>query len=141
MTRNKKFLLSIASLCIGVTLHAQVEVAQLVSKGQSATGFGAFIHAGFPVGKADEASGEIGFYYFTPHGSHLGFVPLLAGYRHTLKGKGTGFYLEPSAGYNFGATDVERMDANGNLEYNGDGTVQYQKLSGAMAGLCIGFVF
>jgi hypothetical protein len=75
-----------------------------------------------------------------PGSSHLAFIPLLAGYRHTLNGSGTGFYLEPFAGYTIGGSDIEKTDANGNLLYNSDGSVQDQKISGATAGLGFGYL-
>jgi Autotransporter beta-domain len=140
MYRNTKFLLFIVPLCVSATLHAQIEVARLLTKGESATGFGTYLHAGFPIGQADEISGEVGLYYFAPGSSHLAFLPLLAGYRHTLNGSGTGWYLEPFAGYSWGGSDIEKTDANGNVLYNSDGSVQDQKISGATAGLGFGYL-
>lgn len=48
-------------------------------------------------------------------------VPLKAGYRYTLDGSGTGFYVEPQIGFNLaGVTSLH--DTNGNqvnLNYHG----------------------
>ena len=122
------------------TTHAQLEVTHLFVKGQSATGFGAYLHAGVPVSKGDEISGEFGLAYFSPGDVHLVFVPVVAGYRHTFNGSGTGFYAEPFAGYCFGATDIDMVDANGLPVYNPDGSVVYAKLNGPVAGLGVGYI-
>jgi hypothetical protein len=140
MTRFKKLFLIAVCICASASLHAQLEVAQFITKGQSATGFGANLHVGFPVSKGDEISGEIGIYYFAPNQSHMIFVPFLLGYRHTLDHSGTGFYIEPFGGYSVGATDIPRLDATGQTIYNADGTESDQKLSGATAGLGVGYI-
>ena len=138
MTSKKKLFLSCIVLCLSATsLKAQLEVAHLFTKGESATGFGTFIHAAFPIGKADEISAEVGLYYFAPNDTHLAFIPLLAGYRFTINRSGAGFYVEPFAGYSAGATDIPKFDANGNQLYNNDGTEKDQKLSGGTLGLGI----
>jgi hypothetical protein len=145
MTSFKK--LSVKSLVLTITLftasqavHAQLEVTQLILKGQSATGFGAYLHLGFPVAKGDEISGEAGFDYFAPGQSHLVMVPLLVGYRHTFDGSGTRFYIEPLAGYTIGGTDIQKVDANGNPLVNSDGSEVDQKVSGPTAGLGFGYI-
>jgi hypothetical protein len=146
MTSKKKLFLPSVCLsllfCFSATtsLKAQLEVAHLLSKGESSTGFGTFIHAAFPIGKADEVSAEVGLYYFAPNDTHLAFVPLLAGYRFTVNRSGAGFYIEPFAGYSAGATDIPKFDANGNQLLNEDGTAKNQKLSGATAGLGVGYI-
>lgn len=143
MNTFRKFKASLfvcALLVLSSAAYAQLEVTHLILKGQSATGVGAFLHAGFPVSKGDEVSAEIGFDYFSPDQSHLIFVPLLVGYRHTFNRAGTGFYLEPFAGYTFGATDIAKTDAGGNPLYNPDGTEIYEKFDGADAGLGIGYI-
>jgi hypothetical protein len=140
MTSFKKLLSLAICVSASVTLHAQLEVAQLFTKGQSTTGFGGNLHVGFPVSKGDEISVEAGLYYFAPGQSHLIFVPLLAGYRHTFDGSGTGFYVEPFAGYSIGATDIQKVDANGNPLYNADGSQIDEKASGATAGLGFGYI-
>jgi outer membrane receptor protein involved in Fe transport len=136
---KKLFLIAI---CVGATisLRAQLEVAQLFTKGQSTTGFGGNLHVGFPVGKGDEISGEIGLYYFAPGQSHMVFVPFLLGYRHTLDHSGAGFYLEPFAGYSASGTDIPKLDAAGNPVTNADGSEVDQTLSGATAGLGVGYI-
>jgi hypothetical protein len=140
MTSLKKLLILAICVSASATLHAQLEVAQLFTKGQSTTGFGANLHVGFPVSKGNEISVEAGLYYFAPSQSHLIFVPFLAGYRHTLNGSGTGFYVEPFAGYSIGATDIQKVDANGNPLYNADGSEIDEKVSGATAGLGFGYI-
>ena len=140
MTSLKKLFILAICVTLTVTLHAQLEVAQLFVKGQSTTGFGANLHVGFPVPKGDEISVEAGLYYFAPGQSHYVFVPFLLGYRHTLDRSGTGFYVEPFGGYSIGATDIQKLDANGNPLVNADGSEVDQKLSGATAGLGVGYI-
>jgi hypothetical protein len=140
MTTLKK--LSLIAICVSISasLHAQLEIAQLITKGHSATGFGGNLHVGFPVAKGDEISAEIGVYYFAPGQSHMVFIPFLLGYRHTLDHSGAGFYLEPFGGYSIGGTDIPQLDANGQPLYNSDGSEKDQKLSGATAGLGFGYI-
>src|SRR5262245_1676518 len=143
MTTFKNFKAILVGFALLVTTHAaqaQLEVTQLILKGQSATGFGAFFHGGFPVHKAGEISGEIGLDYFAPGQSHLIFIPMLVGFRHTFDGSGTGFYVEPFAGYTFGSTDIQKTDANGNPLFNSDGSEIDEKYNGATAGLGIGYI-
>jgi len=71
------------SICFSAALHAQIEVAHLTTKGLSS---------------AD---------------AHLLFLPLLVSYRHAFGPNGTGFYLEPLAGYTIGSTDIQQTNANG----------------------------
>jgi hypothetical protein len=134
--------LSLIALCVtlSASLRAQLEVAQLFTKGQSSTGLGGNLHVGFPVGKGDEISGEIGFYYFAPGQTHSILLPLLLGYRHTFDHSGTGLYVEPFAGYSIVGTDIPRLDANGNPIVASDGSEVDQKPSGATAGLGFGYI-
>jgi hypothetical protein len=140
MTTFKKLFLIAICVSVSASLHAQLEVAQLFTNGQSHTGVGANLHVGFPVSKGDEISGEIGIYYFAPGQSHMIFFPFLLGYRHTLDHSGTRFYVEPFAGYSVGGTDIPKLDANGQPIYAADGSEVDQKLSGATAGLGIGYI-
>jgi hypothetical protein len=140
MTSLKKLSLSAFALLMAVTLHAQLEVTHLFMKGESATGLGAFLHVGFPVSKGDELSGELGFDYFSPGTSHIVFVPMLVGYRHTFDGTGAGFYAEPVAGYSIGGTDIQKTDAAGNPLYNSDGTEMDEKAGGPIVGLGFGYI-
>ena len=136
----KTFLFVSVLLTASSTLHAQLEVTHLILKGQSATGFGAFIHGGFPVSKGDEIGVEGGIDYFAPDQSHLIFVPLLVSYRYTFNRTGTGFYAEPLAGYTIGTTDIQATDKNGNPLYNSDGSEIDEKYNGATAGLGFGYI-
>jgi hypothetical protein len=140
MSSLKMLSLCAIALLTAATLHAQLEVTQLIMKGQSATGLGGFFHGGFRVAKGDEISLEAGFDYFAPAQSHLIFIPLLAGYRHFFDGSGTGWYVEPFAGYTIGATDIQRTDASGDPVFNPDGTEADEKPSGPTAGLCLGYI-
>jgi len=139
----KKLFCCCLSLIISAAVHsvyAQVEVAHLFSKGLSATGGGLFLHGGVPVSRAGEISIEAGLYYFTANDSHLASAPCLVGYRHSIDGTGTGFYIEPLVGYTFGGTDIQKTDAAGNPLYNSSGGEIDQKISGPTAGMGIGYI-
>lgn len=140
MTGIKKFALLSSFVLLASSLKAQMEVANLFSKGSSITGFGTFLHAGFSLHNNDELSGEVGLYYFARSGSHFLSVPVLAGYRHFLKGAGNRFYLEPQAGYGFGESDIKKTDAAGNPLYDASGKFVTQKISGPTAGLGFGYI-
>ncbi|HXO74126.1 MAG TPA: hypothetical protein VN824_02825 [Puia sp.] len=140
MTSLKKLFLLVLLAFFSARLQAQIEVAHLMTKGMSSTGFGTYIHGAFPIGQADDISIEAGLYYFAPSDTHVLFVPLLLGYRHTLDKSGAGFYVEPFGGYSLGATDIQQTDANGSPVYNSDGTSKDVRLSGATAGLGFGYI-
>ncbi len=40
----------------------------------------------------------------------LSLIPLLAGFRYTLDQSGSGFYIEPNAGFAFGSSDLNQPD-------------------------------
>jgi hypothetical protein len=140
MTSHKKLFLLVLLACFSARLQAQIEVAHLLTKGMSSTGFGTFVHGAFPVGKGDDISIEAGLYYFTPSDTHVAFIPLLLGYRHSFDNSGAGFYVEPFGGYSLGPTNIQQMDANGNGIYNADGTPKNVRLDGATAGLGFGYI-
>ena len=137
---KRRLMLLICAMGIFALADAQVELAQVLSKNTSATGLGIYMHVGFPVSKSSEVSAELGFYYFAPQPYHMIMLPLLAGYRYSLNGTRTGFYLEPQAGYTFGNSDIHKTDANGNLIYANDEVVD-QKISGLTGAFTAGYLF
>ena len=141
MTVKRKISLLCISLVLSTGLSAQLEVTHLFSKGLSATGFGAFLRVGVPIANRDEISGELGFQYFSTTGHNLLVLPLLAGYRHYFNGSGSGIYVEPTVGYSFGASDIQKIDQNGNPMYDQSGQELDMKVSGATAGLGVGYLF
>ena len=142
MPLRKILFLFAFSICFSATLHAQIEIAHLTTKGLSSTGYGGFIHGAIPVSKTDDIGLEAGIYAFRAPSSnaHLLFLPLLVSYRHAFGPNGTGFYVEPFAGYTIGSTDIQQTDANGNPLYNSDGTEKDIKASGPAAGLGVGYI-
>jgi hypothetical protein len=143
MTTLKKLRAILFALIFLTATHkanAQLQVTQLILKGHSATGFGAFFHADFPITKAGEITAEAGFDYFAPNQSHLVFIPLLVGFRHSFNENGTGFYVEPLVGYAFGSTDIQKTDASGNPLFNADGSEIDEKYNGADAALTVGYI-
>jgi hypothetical protein len=92
--------------CFVSRVNAQIEVAKVLGKGSKDYGlaFGAFLKFAYPVSEAGDVSLEGNFVYFPLKGdwqNGFGLITLKAGYRYTLDGTGTGFYIEPQAGYNF----------------------------------------
>lgn len=138
--KNTARLLILSLVFISIRANAQIEVAHLSSKGFSATGFGAFLNFAVPVSEYGSISAEAGFYYFKKDDNNVALVPLLLGYRHMLQEPDAGFYIEPNAGYNIGATDIQKRDAGGNLVYGTDRILE-QQVKGATAGLGVGYIF
>ena len=56
-------------------------------------------------------------------------------------GNDYGFYVEPVAGYTFGATDIQAVDANGTPLTNANGDQLDQKVAGPVGGLGFGYLF
>src|SRR5688572_23848563 len=138
---QKKILtVSFVLLFFSSLIHSQIEVAHLRSNDFSATGFGAFLNFAVPVSEYGAISAEAGFYYFKKNDNNIALVPLLLGYRHMLQEPDAGFYIEPNAGYNIGATDIQKRDAAGNLVYGTDRILE-QQVKGATAGLGVGYIF
>ncbi len=91
--------------------NAQIEVAQASTKDFSAIGFGGFLNFSIPVSEANYVTIEGGYQHFKDKNTNeLGLVPVLAGFRYTLDQTGTGFYVEPNAGYTFSFSDLENVD-------------------------------
>jgi hypothetical protein len=109
-------------------VHAQLGVMKLVGKNSSnyAIGFGAFIKGGYPVSEGSDVTLEIGaniFFLNDGYGTADGTImcPLKVGYRYTFDGTGSGFYVEPQAGFNLvGITSLHDADGQQvNLKYHG----------------------
>lgn len=113
----KKMIMGFALFFSIASVHAQVEVAKLVGKGSKdfTLGFGAFIKLNHPISEADYVSLEGSFVFFFAKESDgsegMALLPVMLGYRHTLDGSGTGFYIEPQAGYTVtGALSLDPID-------------------------------
>lgn len=133
MKLQRKLLFLLFCLIASTSLKAQIQLDHLSFKGYSALGFGGFFNFAVPVSDANYVTGEIGLDVFSSNGENVALAPLLLGYRYTLDGSGTGFYVEPNAGYSFAGTDIQMTDESGNYTY--------QKVSGASAGLTAGYLF
>lgn len=125
---------------IGGRTNAQIEVAHLSSKGFSATGFGAFLNFAVPVSEYGAVTAEAGFYYFKKEDNNVALVPLLLGYRHMLQEPDAGFYIEPYAGYNIGATDIQKYNEIGNPLYEPNGEPLEQQVKGFSTGIGTGYI-
>lgn len=138
----KKLLLPGVLLCLCGVASAQIEVTHLSSKGFTATGFGTFLNVSIPITETDAAIVEGAAYIYSSNGSHMVVVPALAGWRHLLDPNNDfGFYLEPVAGYSFGATDIQKYDASGNALNKPDGSQVDQNVTGPTGGLGFGYLF
>lgn len=137
---KKLFLLGIF-ITVYTAASAQIEVAHLTSKGFSATGFGGFLNLSVPVSDDNAVIVEGGVFVFSKDGYHEAVAPVLAGFRHMLTGTDNGFYVEPVAGYVFGGTDIQAVDANGNGLNKPDGSELDRKVTGPDAGLGFGYLF
>jgi hypothetical protein len=128
-----KLLIVIFLFIITPIADAQIQVDRLTLKGFNAIGFGGFFNFSVPVSDANYITGELGLDAFSSNENNVLLAPVLMGYRYTIDGSGTGFYLEPNAGYSFGGTDIQSQDPNQNYAD--------LKLSGPAAGLGFGYLF
>jgi len=141
MFLKKEFFILYLLLSTSILCNAQIEVAHVSLKDFKANGFAGFLNFSKPVSDAGFVTFEAGFQYFiNEYSEDLALIPVLAGYRYTLNQSGSGFYVEPNAGYIFGASTIERYDENGSLLTDG-GDVIYAKVSGPAAGLGFGYLF
>lgn len=129
----RKLLIIPCFLIASPTLKAQLQVDYLSFKGFNALGFGGFFNFAVPVSEANYVTGEFGLDVFSSNGNNVALAPILAGYRYTFDGTGTGFYVEPNAGYSFAGTDIQ--------VYNADGSYSDQKVSGLSTGMALGYLF
>lgn len=140
--KKKILIVPIVLLFSGLSIHAQIEVAHLNSKGFSATGFGAFLNFAVPVTEFGSISAEAGFYSFKKSGDQVLLIPFLLGYRHMLQEPDAGFYIEPNAGYNIGFTDIQKYNESGQLITDpATGEIAEQKAKGITTGLGAGYIF
>jgi hypothetical protein len=126
------FLLFSFNLC-----NAQIEVAGASGKDFKAIGFGGVLNFSLPVSEAANfVTIEGGFQYFKSQDDEaLALIPVLIGYRYTLNQTGEGLYIEPDAGYTFGASSIGTYDSNGSW-LGGE-----QKVAGPTAGIGTGYLF
>lgn len=134
----KKQLLILSLLLFSFNLcNAQIEVARASAKDFNAIGFGGVLNFSLPVSEAaNYITIEGGFQYFKNQDDEdLGLIPVLIGYRYTLNQTGEGLYIEPDAGYTFGASTIGTYDSNGGW-LGGE-----QKVAGPTAGIGTGYLF
>jgi len=121
-------------LFISPFAKAQIQIDYLSFKGFSSVGFGAFFNFAVPVSDADYVTAEAGLDVFSHNGDNVAIAPVLLGYRYTLDQTGTGFFIEPNAGYAFAGTDIQVYNAD-NYQY------EEQKLNGFSTGVTLGYLF
>ena len=119
---------------------AQIEVAHVSVKDFKATGFGAFLNFSFPASEANYITLEGGLQYFYKDEEDMALIPVLVGYRYTLNQTGTGFYVEPNAGYSFGASSIGVYE-NDSPVSDGNGNWLYESVKGPAAGAGFGYLF
>lgn len=138
--RKTAFIISILLISNFVS-HAQIEVAHVSSKYLKETGFGAFLNFSFPVSASNYVTAEAGLQYFKNSDEEdMAIVPVLIGYRYTIDHSGTGFYIEPNAGYNFGSTSIVVYE-NSSPVANDDGSYKHYEIKGLAAGITAGYLF
>ncbi|MEO9020727.1 MAG: hypothetical protein ABI237_12340 [Ginsengibacter sp.] len=82
--------------------NAQIEGAYVTTKDFHAVGFGAFLNFSLPIQEVNYITIDAGYLFFKDKNTtELDLVPLLLGYRYTLDQTGSGWYVEPNAGYTF----------------------------------------
>ena len=141
MLQKKKFFLLTAFIFGSFICNAQIEVAHITFKEFKAVGFGAFLNFSFPVSDANYLTLEGGLQYFKDRDEvSVALVPILAGYRYIFDQSGTGFYVEPNAGYGIGGSDLERYDKEGNFILDENGNYTYENPGGLMAGVGVGYL-
>ena len=108
---------------------AQIEVANASVKNFRETGFGGFLNFSLPVSEAAFVTIEGGLQYFRDKDKDedLALVPMLLGYRYTLNRSGTGFYVEPNAGYCYGISSITVYDESGSPVSGTDGKLRLKK--------------
>lgn len=139
----RKTLLFLSIILTSVLLcRAQVEVAHAKVKDFNATGFGIFMNFSMHVSAANYATFEGGLQYFrNRYDEGLALIPVLLGYRYTFNHSGSGLYIEPGAGYNFGSSTIEKSGASRFPISYRDGTSSFEKVSGPVLGGRIGYLF
>ena len=128
---RKLFYLFLAiGLLSGLSANSQLELAKLLDKKyhDMLPGIGASLKFGYPVSEAADATIEAGAMLFFdkdyPESYGLAIVPVKLGYRHTLNGSGTGFYIEPQVGYNiYGGETLEDYETGELIDRKGTGFI------------------
>ncbi|RTL56135.1 MAG: hypothetical protein EKK37_16775 [Sphingobacteriales bacterium] len=139
---HKKNLIIFCCLFISIQSFSQIEVTHVKLKDFKAFGFGAFLNFAIPVSDANYATIEGGLQYFqNADNEDLGLAPVLLGYRYTFDHSGTGFYIEPNAGYCFGASSIQKYDQFGSPIPDGNGGWQNEKVAGPVTGVGLGYLF
>jgi hypothetical protein len=141
MLLKKEFAVLYFLLASTITTHAQIEVARVSVKNFKAIGFGGFLNFSLPVSEANYVTAEGGLQYFKNKADEdLALAPVLLGYRYTLSQTGSGLYVEPNAGYCFGASSIGKYNAAGSpIAENGQWAVE--KVAGPVAGISVGYLF
>jgi hypothetical protein len=133
MALQRRLFIFACSLIFCSAANAQLQVDYLTFKGFSSIGFGGSFNFSVPVSDADYVTGEAGLDVFSKNDEHVAIAPMLLGYRYTIDGSGTGWYIEPNAGYSFAGTDIQIVDQYGNYTD--------QNVSGISTGLSLGYLF
>ena len=143
---KQKLLLAAGFLLFGAA-NAQVEGAYMHTKNFKGFGFGGHLNFKFPVTDAASLTAEAGIYILkqpeqpVQDEANVALVPILLGYQYTVDGSGTGFFVEPLAGYTYGATDIYKYDENGDRQWDmARGRYVNQSAKGLTAGLAAGYI-
>lgn len=142
MKTIKTFVYTVVLLIVSHSAHAQIEGGYARMKDFEAFGFGGFINVNVPIREVDYLTFDLGLnWYKNQSDQDIAFAPLLLGYRYTLNRSGSGFFVEPFAGYTFGESGIEEYDEFGNPVYDADGQWKTKEIAGPAAGLMGGYLF
>lgn len=101
-----KKIFSILVTCFLISqLKAQIEISRPIGKDSKdyTIGYGGFLNLGYALTDASDVTLEAGVIYFPLRESNftqgIWVVPIKLGYRYSIDGTGTGFYVEPQVGY------------------------------------------
>ncbi|MCW3080506.1 autotransporter outer membrane beta-barrel domain-containing protein [Segetibacter sp.] len=100
----KKILLLCAIIFLVNQVNAQLEVVKIIGKNSKEykLGYGGFLKFSYPISETADLTLEGGaliFRFQDDPSDGMVLIPVKAGYRYALNGTGTGFYIEPQAGY------------------------------------------
>jgi hypothetical protein len=141
MTKKIFCLLIICSITFFFQSYGQVGIGYARLKDFKALGFNTFLNFSLPVSESNYVTLEGGLQYFkNSYDEELAYIPILVGYKYTLNQTGTGFYIEPHAGYAFGESTIQTYDEYGIIS-DGNGNLIYQEVKGPMAGLGFGYFY
>lgn len=142
MLLKNRFIALYSLLLFSTICNAQIEVVHVSLKNFKATGLGSFLNVSLPISDANYITAEGGVQFLkNSDEEELSMIPVLLGFRYTLNKSGSGIYVEPNAGYNFGSSTIGKYDEIGSPISDENGRYVYEKVSGLSTGIGVGYLF